>query len=115
MVFCRVSFTNDRLDKTAHKNALKMLAKSLPMTDKKRPERALTQNEFITFKRMTELYLKTLKLVVNVPRQFNTGNKIKRIHKLQLQIMTQFHSLNIVEQGINDHWTYWWISLILPD
>ena len=43
------------------------------MTEKKHPERALTQNEFITFKRMTELYLKTIRLVVNVLRQLTTG------------------------------------------
>ena len=61
MVFQDVIFENNNLQASVHKAALKRLQNALP---KKNKDKNLDQTEFIVFKRILELYIKSLKLQV---------------------------------------------------
>lgn len=63
MVLYKVKFEKEKVDEKCHKLAQKRLSGSLPKKDEAE-SKLLTRNEFLKFKRMLELYLKTLKLRV---------------------------------------------------
>ena len=67
MVFLEVQFKNERLDPRDHKAALKILGNSAVGTQKGKPAKILTQQDFVAFKRVLELYMKKLRLVVRKP------------------------------------------------
>ena len=67
MVYYDVVFGEGGLSNSLHKSAIKKL-QAVNMKDKK-IQSVMSQQEFIRFKRMLELYLKTLKLDVLIPQE----------------------------------------------
>ena len=66
MVVYTVDFKGNKLNDKARKEAIKTLANAAINSKK---TKVLTQSDFISFKRVLELYLKKLKLTVKIPLQ----------------------------------------------
>ena len=68
MVFYEVTFKSGTLNENARKEALKILRNAKISSSTK----VLSQDDFISFKRVLELYLKKMELVVHIPKTTDT-------------------------------------------